>query len=503
MFYNKKLKAVWLLSIIVFILSNFEAMAEESKVYKMTVNEDKIINNFSPLMYGINQEWSIDNASNYYLKEDSLETDPLFIDCYKDMIPLARMAGSSSQEHIWKNTVGLLNERKEQKYWGITGVSRYGMVEWIKSVKAADPDAKLTYTVNILSDSFENMADAVEFLRSDGTINYNGGVNWGQKRIEYGIEEPVDIFTFEIGNEVDLVGIPDVQEYIRRCKLAIAAIRSVDSVTPISVHACTSDVATQRNYDTWHREVLEELGDSIDMLSYHNYYKIDGDNKVQETEARIAQLISEIKAITGDDRIKVYQSEHASNRVNASTTAGYDFVMPHTMKGTIATAEYFLRMMWHPEVVAATYHSTHSSSWCIAYRDDDGIMKRSAIGDLLKMMKEYACGNVVESNFEGFKQFEAANVMGQALKTEKGLNIVLVNNSDSENTVELEFNGKYRLEGYSYIQSDDYKADNYIGVHGINVDDVTVNSDSEIRSYVMPKYSVTILRLEKTEEVNP
>ena len=119
------------------------------------------------------------------------------------------------------------------------------------------------------------------------------------------------------------------------------------------------------------------------------------------------------------------------------------------------------------------------------------------------MMKDYACGNVVESNFEGFKQFEAANVMGQALKTEKGLNIVLVNNSDSENTVELEFNGKYRLEGYSYIQSDDYKADNYIGVHGINVDDVTVNSDSEIRSYVMPKYSVTILRLEKTEEVNP
>lgn len=491
-------RLLFLLCASLILASSSSAFAEDDGVYKMTVNEDKVINNLTELMYGTNQEWSIDNAPAYYLKEGSLTTDPSFVECYKDMLPLARMAGSSSQENIWKNSLGSMAERKEQTFWNTKGKTEFGIVEWLKAVKAADSTVKLTYTVNITNDTYENMADVIEFLRGDGTINYNGGINWAKERIKYGISEPVDIFCFELGNELDLVGVTDPMEYIRRCKLAIGAIRSVDKTTPISAHVETRNDTKSENYTKWHQSVLAEIGDSLDMISYHNYYPID---KVVFTEKRITELRDDIKKITGSDRIKIYQSEHASQRTDAKNTATYGFVMPHTMSGTLATAEYFLRTMWHPSVIATTYHSTHSSSWCVAYRDNDGIMKRSALGSLLNMFQNYAVGEVVESELEGFKSLEASEFMGQVVKTEKGLNVILANHMDRENTVEFDFNGQYKLVGRSYIQSDDYEADNYIGVKNINVVEETVDSDEVITSYTVPKYCVMVLQLEKTGEV--
>lgn len=485
------------LCISLILVSSSSAFAEGGDTFKMTINEDTVINNVTGLMYGINQEWSIYNAPAYYLKESSLKTDPSFIECYENMFTLARMAGSSSQRNQWKNSVGDITERKKQTFWGITDKTRYGMVEWLRSIYDTGSKAKFTYTVNLMNDTYENMADAVEFLRGDGKTNYNGGTNWAKERIKYGIKEPVDIFCFELGNEMDMEGITDPMEYIRRCKLAIAAIRSVDKTTPISAHVETRNDTKSENYTKWHQSVLSEIGDSIDMLSYHNYYPVE---KVVLTEKRITELRDDIKRITGSDRIKIYQSEHASQPTEFTNAAAYEYVLPHTMRGTLGTAEYFLREMWYPELIAATYHSTHSASWCVAYRDNDGIMKRTAIGSLLNMLQNNAVGEVVESELDGFKKLEASEFMGQAIKTERGLNVIMANVMGKDATVQFEFNNEYKLSKRLYIQSDDYKSDNYIGVRDISVAEEKITSNEPIESYTIPKYCVMILQLEKIEE---
>ena len=472
--------------------------------YNMVVNEDSYIKHIDRIMYGINQEWSVTNYS-YYLKPNGYEINPEFSNCYKDSIGLARMAGTSSDWVKWKNNLGDLNDRKANKLWGITDVVRYGMAEWLRSIKAADPDAKLTYVVNIISDSYENMADAIEYLTGDGNVNYNGGVNWAKQRIASGVIEPADIFVYEIGNETDTTGGGglSLDEYIARAKKAISVIRSIDRDAKIAVHNYTA--ASTANYDYYDYRLLQELGDQIDYLSLHGYYLPNEDSYTDKErglrlhEERVGRMQESIRKITGSDRIKIYQSEHACGRYNSDTTAGYDFVFPHTMYGTMHTAEWFLRMMWYPLIEASTYHSTHSSSWCIAY-PEDGTIKMSAIGNLLQLMHKYGTGEVCESTLDEFTLGNISNISGQVVKNDEGLNVIMVNKNDSKQTVNFTFNNKYKVKNVAYIQSDDYKADNYIGSKGINVVWNAEIPEGEFNEYTLDKYSISFITLEEIDE---
>ena len=65
-------------------------------------------------------------------------------------------------------------------------------------------DMTFTYTLNVVTEPLEDMVDLVEFLTSDGTVNYNGGENWGKLRKERCGIEKLNIVAWELGNEVDL-----------------------------------------------------------------------------------------------------------------------------------------------------------------------------------------------------------------------------------------------------------------------------------------------------------
>lgn len=469
--------------------------------YDMKINEDQYTKSIDPIMYGINQEWSVTNHT-YYLSPGTFKPNPAFVQCYKDSIYLARMAGTSSDWVKWKNNLGELSNRRANKLWGITDIVRVGFAEWLNSARAADPDVKFTFVVNIISDSYENMADAVEYLSGDGKINHNGGVNWAQMRIDSGAVEPADIYVYEIGNETDTTGGGglSLDEYIDRAKKAISVIRSIDPDAKIAVHNRTG--FTSESYDFYDHRLLQELGDQIDYLTLHGYYypddaaEVDPSRALMCHEERVGRMEESIRKITGSDRIKIYQSEHASNRYSSNTTAGYDYVFPHTMKGTMNTAEWFLRMMWYPLMEASTYHSTNSSSWCIAYPEGDTI-KMSAIGNLLQLMQRYGTGKVCVSELSEFSKAVPSDVAGQAVMNEEGLNLILVNKKDTPQTFNFTFNKKYKVKNIAYIQSDDYKADNYTGSKGIDVVWNAPVPEGEFTKAELDKYSVNIITLEE------
>lgn len=500
---NGNLKKVC--SIVLSLIICFSTVSVCYAERNMKIDESKTIKEIDRIMYGINQEWSITNYTYYLKGSNSSEIAEEFVNCYKNSIGLARMAGTSSDWVKWKNNMGPLQDRKANRLWGITDIVRYGMVEWLKSIQAADADAKFTYVVNVISDNYENMADAIEFLVGDGITNPNGGINWGRVRIESGVKEPADIFVYEIGNETDTTGGGGISldEYIKRAKEAIAVIRSVDRNAKIAVHNKTGNMTP--SYDYYDHRLLQELGDQIDYLSVHGYYlpnedpeRIGKDSFIDHVR-RIGRMENSIRKITGSDRIKIYQSEHAGGRYNSDTTAGYDFVVPHTMMGTMESAEWFLRMMWHPLIEASTYHSTDSSSWCIAYQED-GVMKMSAIGNLLQLMLKYGTGKACYSELDGFKYEEMAEVVGQAVKNDEGLTVIMVNKKDVPETINFTLNNKYKVKNVAYIQADDYKADNYKGSKGINVIWNAEVPEGEFSSYTLDKYSVTFITLEEIGE---
>ncbi len=94
---------------------------------------------------------------------------------------------------------------------------------------SVEEDTAFIYAVN-LYDTQENIADLVEFLSGDGTVNYNGGVDWAAKRKALGLEKPVNIMAYELGNELDAgsEGAWDINRYLEACRKTIQTIKSVD-----------------------------------------------------------------------------------------------------------------------------------------------------------------------------------------------------------------------------------------------------------------------------------
>ena len=499
---NKHFRKICLIILITIIYNtlSFACLADKT----VTVDENTKVKHVDRVMYGINQEWAITNNS-YYIGDVSLKAKSAFVNCYKDSIGLARMAGTSADWVKWKNNLGEVSDRMPNKIWGINGIVRFGMLEWLNAIRAADRNAKFTYVVNIISDSYENMADAIELLSGDGSVNYNGGVNWAKVRMDYGIKEPVDIYVYEIGNETDTKGGGglSLDEYIERAKKAIDVIRSIKPDAKIAVHNYTGN--TTENVDYYDHRLLKELGNDIDYITFHGYYFPDGETgsdtvrAMWQHEDRVRRMSESIKRITGSDRIKIYQSEHACNRYSSDTTAGYNYVFPHTMKGTMLSAEWFLRMMWYPQVEAATYHSTHSSSWCIAYPEDNDI-KMSAIGSLLQMMLKYGVGDVVKSEMTDFEKGVTADAAGQIVKNEEGLNVILVNKNGSPVDFSFDFKNRYTVRNIAYIKADDYKADNYIGSKDIEVEWNAERPSGVFENYEADKYSITFITLEEAAE---
>ena len=171
----------------------------------------------------------------------------------------------------WKEDMGPLHLRSLGTVPRYTGFARlisgqklrnltkrdYNIADYIRCYQAlGGDDVTFTVTLNVIADTLENQIDLVEFLSSDGTVNYNGGENWGKIRREvYGIEK-VNMFAYELGNEANLNNT-DFVEYLDMVKKVIPAIRMVDPDTPIAVHQKANDrspVGTE-----WQRQLFKEV----------------------------------------------------------------------------------------------------------------------------------------------------------------------------------------------------------------------------------------------------
>ena len=407
------------------------------------------------------------------------------------------MAGTSANNFYWKKAIGPLSERQPIYAWGWTKINPHGPVEWIKGTGQADADGIYLYTVN-LNDTPENAADLAEFLTCDGTDNPNGGENWAKKRIEYGLPEPARIAVWELGNEMDLYGedVWPVEKYVEKARERIAAIRSVDKDAKFSCHAHTYATNLKGGWEQWHRTVLKELGDEIDYISMHYYYP---SNDIATGGKAIDIINEDIKTIAGNDRIKIIFSENACARAATTSAAGALFRRPHTLDGAMATAEFQARMMYRPEVVAANYHSINSASWQICYMDD-GVIKSSSILELFKILKNTMCGDVVESKLDGFELTQITENVAAAVKTEKGLNVFVVNRSHTEETtINLNSSKMYSLAGKHILTGESPDSDNVPGNREIEGEYTAYEDRNPIFSYSAPPMSATVLCLEEIE----
>ena len=484
-------------------------------IVNMNIDEGTETRSIEREMYGVNYEWSTGLGDSFVTdKNGRYVLNPDFGNAWKGTLTFGRQAGSSSQEIKWKDAIGPVEKRKKQSIWGVNGTVYRGIVEWLQLLYSATPDIEIVYTVNLDSDTLENMADIVEFLVGDGTVNYNGGTNWAEERKRLGIENPVKVWAWEIGNEMDLIGW-DADRYAEYCKKVIPIIKSIDPDAKISCHAHTSVSTNRADYAEWHRTVLKAVGNQMDYMSIHYYYQADF---VSRGDPAFDAFEKDIREITGSDHIKLYFSEQAPwpNSLTYDKNNPFDYTLPHTIWGATAQAELYLRFMLRPTVAATTCHSAHSAAWCIAYVDDDGKYHLSPTGQMMKTFANYGVGKVLKSELGTFEKGKESNlnIAGGAVRDADGhINILFTNrNEDLPITVKFNFNdGAYKVKHIRKVSGDVKSADDwyrpgsqwtYSNTNKVKTVDEDIEDSEIFTSYTFDKLSVYAIQLEKVEGIS-
>ncbi len=484
------------ITVALIIILVFHMTFAQAAELNMRIDENTVLNTARLEMYGMNNEWG--NELGFWYDSTGKIRKEVLDGVAGYPFVLNRFAGGSSKWFLWKNSRGAIGDRQPyvqaiNRQSGEPAVCIYGIVEAVKPILMVQPDAKFSYCVNPYFDSVENVADVVEYMTGDGTINYNGGENWAQKRIEDGLEEPVNVAIWEISNEADYqIGI---DEYLEGAKRAIAAIRSVDPDAKIAAHTKSDDTSTV-GYD-WHRRVMKELGNDIDYIVMHKYYAHKGVARV--AEKLLIDVENDLIDFGLADRVKIIYTEHASSYLGNYADRFENWPKNHSMSGVLNENDFFCRMWQHPTFYAANYHGFRCAVWNMVYEDSDGKVKPNALFDLYKLYVQKAVGDVVKVDLDGYLPGAASDVSGAAIRNKDGrLNIFLTNFSTLGTTdINFSFGKKYRLAAKTVISGDDIYANNYIDRKEISITTENCNDNTEFNHCVLPNIAVMILELEE------
>ena len=182
---------------------------------------------------------------------------------------------------------------------------------------------------------------------------------------------------------------------------------------------------------------------------------------------------------------------------------------PHTLGGTLATAEYFTKAFEYDCIDSMSYYASKSGPWAAIYYFN-GKLYSTAPGTLLKILNGNFTGSLLESELVTNRD----KLFAKAVKTDKGVNILLVNRETEAVTVDFSFNNAphegYDLVSESYISGEANTDDYFIWQNATHPDwadydhreiQMAINQDTYVRnitSYEVAPLSVVVLNLEKS-----
>lgn len=481
----------------------------------ISVDENSSIKAVNHRLLGFNHEWAGQIPVCGIPDKAGYNPDVVTL-LHGTPLPLNRMSGTPANEIKWKQAIGPYGQRSEQKlakWWPAPQKIGLGPVEWIQMVQAIDPSSRFTWTVNLF-DSPQDTADLVEFLTGDGS-NPNGGVNWAEIRIAYGVTNPVPVDVWELGNELDgpeyRAKFKDIVTYTDMCKAHIKAIRSVNPNAKIAAHVATfASLVVYAEFfggtwEIWHRKVLQEIGTDIDYLAFHPYVNSLPSSRLERDVALIA---ADIRSITGSDRIKQYMSEYAWWPKTPECLPGTPqwrncWYTTHALLGCLGTADWVTRMMNSPSVEMAAYHSFCGGPWGIVYKSAEGEVYSTGILDLYKMLNEAFDGglNIVPVSVSGpgtDRQDSQCMFTVSALTTSGGLNVLLVNRDESVcRQVRFELRHQYIPEEAVILTAPSLHSYNTAKERPITISRKQLSADEGVVSFDIPEKSVVLLKLKK------
>lgn len=183
-------------------------------------------------------------------------------------VPIVRYPGGNMvSSYNWEDGVGPRDERptKLDLAWRSLENNQLGtneFVDWARKV-----NSEVMMAVNLGTRGVEAAANLLEYT------NHPGGTYWSELRKSHGYNEPHNIKTWCLGNEMDgpwQVGQKTPYEYARIAKETAKAMRLVDP--SIELVACGSSNSSMPTFPEWEATTLEHAYEEVDYISLHQYY---------------------------------------------------------------------------------------------------------------------------------------------------------------------------------------------------------------------------------------
>ena len=216
------------------------------------------------------------DAYNWYYNDDGTFRDEFLEIAHNTFkIPIFRWGGGQAESINFWNNIGPYEERKpsiHQTTGNVTAAPyKMGPVEWLKMMYEINPDAMLLPCISFNSINEEDLAKFVQFL-----VDEKDKSEYGKMRAEYGIENPVKIYYWELGNEVDQYTPEGREWYIKRAKEMVEVIKKYDPDAKFVVSGSTAPWAKtgegDANWKSWHRGIMPELLPYVDAMAFHPYH---------------------------------------------------------------------------------------------------------------------------------------------------------------------------------------------------------------------------------------
>lgn len=214
------------------------------------------------------------------------------IDLVKEMgVPIVRYPGGNFVSgYNWEDGVGPVNERPRrlELAWRAIEKNEMGINEFARWAKLTNSEVMMA--VNLGTRGMDAARNLVEYC------NYKSGSYYSDLRRKHGVEEPHNIKTWCLGNEMDgpwQIGQKTAEEYGRIAREAAKAMRAVDP--DIELVACGSSSSGMPTFGSWELEVLDNCYEQVDYISLHRYYK----NHEKDTANFLAQTVDMDNFING------------------------------------------------------------------------------------------------------------------------------------------------------------------------------------------------------------
>lgn len=261
------------------------------KEYKIAEVDDRIYGSFiehlGRAVYGGIYEPGHPEADEQGFRKDVL-------DLVKQLnVPIVRYPGGNMvSAYNWEDGVGPKEDRPQrlELAWRTIETNQVGTNEFADWAKKAGTEVMMA--INLGTRGIDAARNIIEYT------NHPGGSYWSDLRKKHGYEQPHNIKTWCLGNEMDgpwQVGQKTPYEYGRLAKEAAKAMRLVDP--SIELVTCGSSNSSMPTFPEWEAETLDHTYEEADYISLHQYFG-NYDNDSQNYLANGLELERFIETVT-------------------------------------------------------------------------------------------------------------------------------------------------------------------------------------------------------------